>query len=332
MKLTIALLLISLVQVSANGLSQSITLKLNNAELKKALFIIERKANCRFLYNDDAISSVNTKVTINVENTRVTNILNEIFAGTNLTYKLLDNHLIVLSAKENLIQDIKIKGKVSALSGESVPAATIRVKGTNVVISADANGNFSITAPENGTLVISSIGYNQIEIPVTGRTEINVILTASEKVLDQVVVVGYGSQRKIDITGAVVQIKGEEVAKQSTFSPISALQGKVAGVQITNSGSPGSAPEIRIRGVGTVYGNANPLYVVDGIWYDDISFLNSADIDNISVLKDASSESIYGIRAANGVILITTKKGRKGEKAVISYNGYVGNQVVTNQV
>jgi len=110
------------------------------------------------------------------------------------------------------------------------------------------------------------------------------------------------------------------------------LQGKVAGVQITNSGSPGSAPEIRIRGVGTVYGNANPLYVVDGIWYDDISFLNSADIDNISVLKDASSESIYGIRAANGVILITTKKGRKGEKAVISYNGYVGNQVVTNQV
>src|SRR6185369_10001210 len=116
-------------------------------------------------------------------------------------------------------------------------------------------------------------------------------------------------------------------------NPVSSLQGKVAGVQITNSGSPGSPPQIRIRGVGTVYGNANPLYVVDGIWYDDISFLNSNDIETMSVLKDASSESIYGIRAANGVILITTKKGRRGEgKPTISYNGYVGNQVVTNQI
>src|SRR5690606_6522874 len=111
-----------------------------------------------------------------------------------------------------------------------------------------------------------------------------------------------------------------------------ALQGKVAGVQITNGGAPGSSPEIRIRGVGTVYGNANPLYVVDGVWFDDISFLNPSDIESISILKDASSEAIYGIRAANGVVLITTRKGSRNTRAQVHYNGYVGNQLVTDQV
>ena len=154
---------------------------------------------------------------------------------------------------------------------------------------------------------------------------------ASTKILDQVVVVGYGSQRKIDITGSVANIKGEEISKQASVNPISALQGKVAGVQITNSGAPGASPQIRIRGLGTVYGNANPLYVVDGVWFDDISFLNSNDIEAISVLKDASSESIYGIRAANGVVLITTKKGRSGRTSV-NYNGYVGFQHITDDV
>jgi TonB-linked SusC/RagA family outer membrane protein len=143
--------------------------------------------------------------------------------------------------------------------------------------------------------------------------------------------VGYGSQRKLDVTGSVAQIRGDEIAKQASVNPISGLQGKVAGVQINNSGAPGASPEIRIRGLGTVYGNPNPLYVVDGVWFDDISFLNPADIENLSVLKDASAQSIYGIRAANGVILITTKKGRNGQ-AVVNYSGYVGYQKVTNQV
>ena len=156
-------------------------------------------------------------------------------------------------------------------------------------------------------------------------------MVSSASELNTIVVVGYGTQRKIDVTGSVTQIKGEEISKQSVVNPISALQGKVAGVQITNSGAPGSSPQIRIRGVGTVYGNAYPLYIVDGIWYDDISFLNPADIENITILKDASSEAIYGIRAANGVVLVTTKKGRN-TKAVVNYNGYVGTQIVTNAV
>src|SRR5690606_20590510 len=138
------------------------------------------------------------------------------------------------------------------------------------------------------------------------------------------------AQRRVDVTGSVSSVSGKEISKQSVVNPVSALQGKVAGVQITNSGAPGASPQIRIRGLGTVYGSATPLYVVDGVWFDDISFLNPADIENISILKDASSEAIYGVRAANGVVLVTTKKGRG--QATINYNGYVGVQKVTNQV
>ena len=225
-----------------------------------------------------------------------------------------------------------ITGKVSGTDGAPISGVTVQVKGTKAGTATDASGQFSISVSNNAVLVASYVGYKPTEVSVAGQTEVNIILTASEKVLDQVVVVGYGTQRKIDVTGSVTQIKGNEIAKQASYNPLSALQGKVAGVQITNSGSPGSPPQITIRGVGTVYGNTNPLFVVDGVWYDDVSFLNNADIESISVLKDASSESIYGIRGANGVILITTKKGKRNGKAVINYNGFVGNQVVTNQI
>ncbi|MEO6330668.1 MAG: TonB-dependent receptor [Ginsengibacter sp.] len=242
--------------------------------------------------------------------------------------------LSVLSVISQLAfsQETVVTGSVNSASGEPLPGASVVVKDSKQGTSTDIKGNFSlnVTSP-NSTLVISSSGYERLEVPLGGRNTIPVSLVASTKELEQVVVVGYGTQRKIDVTGSVSQIRGEEISKQSVINPISGLQGKVAGVQITNNGAPGSSPQIRIRGVGTVYGNANPLYVVDGVWFDDISFLNPADIENMSILKDASSEAIYGIRAANGVVLITTKKGRNS-KAVVSYNGYVGKQIVTNQV
>ena len=202
MKLTVAILLISLVQVSAKGLAQSkVSLKLNSVELKKVLIQIEKKSSYRFLYNDDAISLTNPKVDINVEDMLVTDVLNSIFAGTNLTYKELGHKLIVLSAKDNLIADIKIIGRVLGSNGEAVPGATIRVKGTTVVTSADVNGYYSIVAPDNATLVISSVGFDQKEIAIGGKKEINVSLKESEKVLDQVVVIGYGTANKRDLTG-----------------------------------------------------------------------------------------------------------------------------------
>ncbi|MEO7211574.1 TonB-dependent receptor [Mucilaginibacter sp.] len=229
-----------------------------------------------------------------------------------------------------MAQNIIVKGKVSdAKTGEPLIGVTVGVQGTSIGAQTDVNGGFSLNAESNAILQVSYIGYTAQSIPVNGQTAIDIKLQPSTNELAQVVVVGYGTQRKLDVTGSVASVKGEDISKQASTNAISSLQGKVAGVQITNNGSPGSSPEIRIRGIGTVYGNANPLYVVDGVWFDDISFLNPNDIENMSILKDASAESIYGVRAANGVVLVTTKKGKGA--ASINYSAYAGWQKVTNQ-
>jgi TonB-linked SusC/RagA family outer membrane protein len=229
-------------------------------------------------------------------------------------------------------QNITVKGKViDGGDKTSLPGVTILIKGTQNGTQTDENGNYSISAPANATLVFNFVGYTALEQAVNNQTTLNVSLASSTQQLEQVVVVGYGTQRKIDVTGSVASVKGEDINKQPSTNPISALQGKVAGVSISNNATPGSAPQITIRGTGTIYGNTGPLYVVDGVWYDDITFLNPADIASINILKDASSQSIYGVRAANGVVLVTTVKGKTGN-ATINYNGTVGLQAVTNQV
>ncbi|WP_342330546.1 TonB-dependent receptor [Pedobacter sp. FW305-3-2-15-E-R2A2] len=229
-------------------------------------------------------------------------------------------------------QNITVKGTVTDGGDKTtIPAVSVQVKGTTTGAQTDVNGNYSISAPANATLVFTYIGYTTQEVPVNNRTTVNIVLTSSAQQLDQVVVVGYGTQRKIDVTGSVATVKGDEISKQASVNPVSALQGKVAGIAISNSGAPGTAPQITIRGTGTVYGGVGVLYVVDGVWFDDINFLNPADIESMSILKDASSLSIYGIRAANGVVLVTTNKGKKGD-AIINYTGTVGYQSVTNKL
>jgi len=239
----------------------------------------------------------------------------------------------LLTINVAIAQNITVKGKVVDGGDKStLPGVTILIKGTQNGTQTDANGNYSISAPANATLVFNFIGYAAQEQPVNNRTTVDVSLASESQQLEQVVVVGYGTQRKIDVTGSVASVKGEEISKQASTNAVGALQGKVAGVSITNSGSPGSSPQIRIRGLGTIFGNDKPLYVVDGVWYDDINFLNPGDIENMSVLKDASAQSIYGIRAANGVVLVTTKKGKLNAPTTVNYDGYVGFQKVTNQV
>ncbi len=229
-------------------------------------------------------------------------------------------------------QNATIKGKVTdATTGETLIGVSVSVKGTSNGTQTDVNGAYSLTAPSTATLTFTYIGYATQEIPVGGNTNIDVKMLAKASELQQVVVIGYGTQRKVDNTGSVSSVKGTEISKQASTNPLSALQGKVSGVTITNNGTPGSSPQISIRGLGTVYGNVSPLFVVDGTWYSDISFLNNNDIENVTILKDASSTAIYGIRAANGVVLITTKHGVRG-KPVINYNGYAGWQSATNQV
>jgi len=333
MKLTIAFLLIACLQVSAKTWSQEkITLKMNGAEIKKVLFAIEKKSSYRFLFNENALKG-KPKVTVDVVEAFLPDVLDKLLANTGVGYKILGTNLVVLREDElmnNINREVRVSGRVTSSSGESLAGVSIQVKGTRNGTISDAGGNYSISVPDDATLVFSIIGYESQEVVVAGQTTINITMQPAVKVEEQVIVVGYGSQRKIDVTGSVGQIKGDEIAKQSSVNPISALQGKLAGVQITNSGAPGSSPQIRIRGLGTVYGSSSPLYVVDGVWFDNISFLNPADIETINVLKDASSEAIYGVRAANGVVLITTKKGRG--KAKVDYSGYVGVQRVTNQV
>ncbi|WP_420151019.1 SusC/RagA family TonB-linked outer membrane protein [Spirosoma sp.] len=227
---------------------------------------------------------------------------------------------------------IRITGKVTdGPSGVGLPGATVQVKGTATGTVTDASGVYSVQADENATLVFSSIGFQSQEVAVGGRTTIDVVLQEDARALNEVVVVGYGTQRKIDVTGAIAQVKGDELIKQPVLSATQALQSKVAGVQIINSGAPGQAPVVRIRGTGTLLGGADPLYVVDGIITEDIRNINTSDITSVDILKDASATAIYGVRAANGVVLITTKRGKSGAPQV-SYDGYVGIRTPTNRV
>ncbi|HET8736158.1 MAG TPA: TonB-dependent receptor [Pricia sp.] len=247
---------------------------------------------------------------------------------------LLAISFLVSSATFVYGQDnITVTGTVSDAMGP-LPGASVVIKGTTSGTQTDFDGNFTLDGvPTDGTLVISYIGYASQEIPVDGQTTINVSLQEDTQALDEVVVVGYGTQRKADLTGSIATVKSEEITKTPTGSAMQALQGKVAGLQVVSSGAPGTGPTIRIRGLGSYVGGAsNPLYVVDGAFYDDIDFLNPQDIETISVLKDASAAAIYGVRAANGVVLIETKSGRKNQKPQISINSYQGVQIAHNVV
>ena len=228
-------------------------------------------------------------------------------------------------------QNVGIKGKVNdAITGETLVGVSVAVKGTSIGAQTDVNGTFSISAPPNSTLQFSYIGYTTQQVAAGNQTTLNIKLVAGAKELQQVVVVGYGTQRKRDVTGAIGSVNGDQLAKQPVQTPTQALQGQVAGVQVISSGQPNSQPELRIRGTGSVLGGVNPLYVVDGVLTDDIRNINNADIVSLDVLKDASA-AIYGVRGANGVVIITTRKGKIGAP-VVRYDGYGGFNEISNQV
>ncbi|MEO7048334.1 MAG: TonB-dependent receptor, partial [Ferruginibacter sp.] len=230
-------------------------------------------------------------------------------------------------------QSVSVSGSVKGTDSIGISGVSVQEQGTKNGSATDNLGNFSLklTNP-NATLVISSLGYQTQTIALSGRTNVSITLESSgAKELDQVVIVGYGTQRKKDLTGSVTSVKGSDIASQPVQTATQAIQGKVAGVQVISSGEPNSLPTVRIRGTGTMLGGANPLYVVDGVITDDIRNINSADIVSLDVLKDASATAIYGMRAANGVLIITTKKGRVG-KMQLNYDANVGVMEATNLV
>ncbi len=224
-------------------------------------------------------------------------------------------------------QNMRVTGIVTDSGGAAVVGAAVSVEGTQIGAVTDGTGSFSIDAPARGTIVVSYLGYETQQLPL-GQSSYTIRLVPSVQSLEEVVVVGYGTQRKSDLTGAITSVKSSELTRVGGANATEALQGK-AGVYILNQGSPGSAPVVRIRGVGT-NGNPNPLYVVDGMFVDNLQYLNQHDIESMEVLKDASATAIYGSRGANGVILVTTKQGRSGE-AVIDYNGSEGFQFLSRK-
>ncbi|MEK6479464.1 TonB-dependent receptor [Catalinimonas sp. 4WD22] len=242
---------------------------------------------------------------------------------------------LVISIIPAVSQDLSISGQVLAPDETPIPGVNVVVKGSNQGTVTDIDGNYNIGVPsENDTLIFSFVGYANQEIPISGRSTIDVTLQEDVEELSEVVVVGYGTQRKSDLTGSVAQLDGEEINSVPSQSPLQGLQGKVAGVQVTSSsGAPGAAPSIRIRGTGTL-NDASPLFVVDGVLLreaEDINYLNSDDIASMEILKDASATAIYGARGANGVVIITTKQGEEGEARINADVSY-GFQTIPDKI
>ncbi|MFT3949357.1 MAG: TonB-dependent receptor [Agriterribacter sp.] len=332
MKLTVLLLMINVCQVMAKANAQEkVTLNLNKASISQVLSAIEKQGYYRFVYNSSLID-LKQKTTIDARDASIDDVLKNLFNRTILSYNRLDDNLIVVMEDETLRKDITITGKVSDATGNPLSGASVTIKGTSKGVTTDANGNYTISAPEKGTLVISSVGYKTQEIAISDQTKIDVYLESSvTQQLNEVVVIGYGTAKKVDLTSSIATIKPEDLKKTPTGALLNAVQGNVTGVQISSYGAPGDAPQINIRGIKSLYGGS-VLYVVDGVFVDNIDFLTPNDIQDFQVLKDASSAAIYGYKASNGVILITTKGGKYNRDATVSYSGYYGVQRATNVI
>lgn len=318
----------------AKAFSQSsvISLNLKNVSVEQVLNAIESKTAYSFLCNKNLVD-LSRKVTVRAEKQNVRQILTEIFKGTDVTF-VIDGKHIVLSKTENkstLPHSHKITGKVTDRKGNAIIGATIKVAGTNKGTFSDVNGEFSLDELTNGRLSVSSIGYATSEVIVSGKTNYNIVLDENNQTLDEVVVVGYGVQKKINLTGSVASVSSKALEARPISNSVTGLQGALPGVTIMNATSrPGdNTVSIRIRGIGTL-NNSDPLILIDGI-EGNLNTLNPDDIESASVLKDAASSSIYGSRAANGVILITTKKANRETKPTLNYTGYYATQMPTRK-
>ncbi|RZL14067.1 MAG: SusC/RagA family TonB-linked outer membrane protein, partial [Pedobacter sp.] len=235
----------------------------------------------------------------------------------------------ILTVSIAFAQNITVKGRVT--DGKlPVPGTGVTVKGTTTATVTNNDGEYTISVPANATLVFTYIGFSNREISVNNQTTINVSLTASSNDLEQVVVTGYGTQKRKDLTGSISSVSGEDIARMPAINPIASLQGKVPGLTVVNSGGPGASPVVRIRGVSSPR-DADPIYIVDGMIQPDISYLNPADIETIDLLRDASSTAIYGLRGANGVIAITTKSAARGQTR-INFTSNFGIQRIQDRI
>lgn len=317
---------------NAHSQNAKVSIRMNNVKLDKILNEIENQTDYLFIYNNQV--DINKITSVKVKNEAVAQVLDRILSGTGINYELEGTHIILTT---EAIKDLHaqqqaktVTGTVTDVSGGPIIGANIRIKGTTTGTITDIDGNFSIEAEPQSVIEVSYIGYLTQETVINNQKSIRFLLKEDTKTLDEVVVIGYGVQKKADLTGSVANINTEKLNTQSNANIGQALQGKIAGVDIVSQGgAPGSGTRIMVRGIGTL-NNASPLYIVDGMYMNSIDHINPNDIASIDVLKDASSAAIYGSRAANGVIIVTTKEGSNTEgKPIIDLSVNLGISTVS---
>lgn len=342
MKLTVLLVFATLFQVSAAVNAQEVTIKVRNASLQHIFKSIKKQTGYDFLYLSEDLKG-STPISLHIDGEPLADVLATCFADQPLTYEI-KNTTVLVRKKANTpgqpgnmspqptAQQRDITGKVSNENGEPLEGVTIAVKGTSTAVTTDAEGRYRISVPTTGrTLSFNLLGYEAQERPLSATSTVDVVMHMSMSGLDEVVVVGYGTQKRASVTAAISSVPMNELRDMPVSNVATAMQGKIPGVVIQqNNGAPGSTPAIKVRGFGSINAGNSPLIVVDGniVSADVFAQLSSIDIESIDVLKDASSSAIYGSRGANGVIMVTTKKGKAGTSAV-NLDVYAGLQHVS---
>lgn len=334
MRLVTVLIFASALQVSAKSNAQEITLVRHNATLQEVLDAIHQQTGYLFLYDNRALKEIEG-IDINVKKATLQEALDQSIAKHSLGYLLVDKTILVFP-KENSREFLKpsrvVEGTVTGSDGKALAGVTVRIKNSNIGTITDQNGHFRIEVADNNTVLqFSFLGFQPQEVTVGTRANLAITLQASTSSLDQLVVVGYGTQKKSDLTGSIVTLRSDELTQGGTVSNVAqALQGHASGVRvIQNSSAPGGSVSIRIRGSNSISSSNEPLYVVDGFPTTEGLNINPSDIASIDILKDASATAIYGSRGANGVVLITTKRGKAGVSQ-LTYNVYTGVQNIIN--
>ena len=344
MRLITFMFTIFALNISATVYSQNtkLSLDIHNATIKDVLQQIESSTEFRFIYESGKVD-MDKKISIHAKELTVEDILDQIFRGKDINYMITENKLILIDPWVNkvdlkgeavgaiVVQGITISGTVTD-KGDPLPGASVVVKGSAIGTATDINGRYQLTVPnENAVLEYSFVGYVTQEFTVGNQRTINVALAEDLQQIEEVVVVGYGTMRKSDVTGSVGQVQASTLENKASIFVDQALVGQVAGVQVmSTTGQPGEGLSLRVRGVGSISAGTSPLYVVDGFPEANLQMLNPNDIETIDILKDASATAIYGSRGANGVVLITTKRGREG-KSTINLDVYYGMQKVLHK-